>query len=272
MDLQLLLDRLKAFDAPLFSLGGVSFSAASVLRLLVLLAALFWVSSAFRRLMVRRLLLHTPLDLGTREAVGSIARYLVLVIGIALILQNVGINLTALSVVAGAVGVGVGFGLQNIFSNFISGIIIMFERPIKIGDRVEVAGVEGTVREIGARRTTIFTLDNVAILVPNQHFIVNNVVNHTYADAPIRLRVPVQAAAGTDPDALCKLLVEAAHSQPGVLPAPEPKVLLTSLGGAAMTFELTVWHHAAGPHRQQLASDLNFLIERRMQAAGLRGA
>ncbi len=272
MDLQLLLARLKAFDAPLFTLGGASFSAASVLRLLLLLALLLWVSGALRRLMVRRVLQHTPLDVGTREAVGSIVRYLVLVIGVALILQNAGINLTALSVVAGAVGVGVGFGLQNIFSNFISGVIIMFERPIKIGDRVEVAGVEGTVREIGARRTTIFSLDNIAILVPNQHFIVNTVVNHTYADAPIRLRVPVQAAAGTDPDALCKLLIEAAHSHAGVLRTPPPEVLLTSLGGGTLSFELTVWHDARGPHRKQLGSDLNFIIERSMQAAGLRSA
>src|SRR5207248_4786455 len=117
----------------------------------------------------------------------------VLVAGFAMILQNAGINLGALTVVAGALGVGVGFGLQNIVSNFISGIIIMLERPIKVGDRVEMAGdIEGTVHEIGARSTLIFTQDQVAILVPNQKFITDTVVNLMHAERPIRLRVTLQ--------------------------------------------------------------------------------
>ena len=198
MDLQALLERLRELDVRLFTLGGVSFNLSSALKLVLLVAALFWLAGLLRRITVQRVLRHTPLDAGTRQAVGALVNYTVLVIGFALILQNAGINLTALSVVAGAVGVGVGFGLQNIVSNFISGVIIMFERPIRIGDRIEVAGIEGTVREIGARRTTVFTDDNVAILVPNQRFIVDNVVNHFYAHAPIRLRVPMQVPSTAD--------------------------------------------------------------------------
>ncbi|MDB5998550.1 MAG: potassium efflux system KefA protein / Small-conductance mechanosensitive channel, partial [Rhizobacter sp.] len=159
-------------DVQLFTIGDTAFTVYSALKLVVLLLALYWIASVLRNWTVRRALARaTHLDEGTRQAVGSIVRYAVLVIGFVLILQNVGINLSAFSVLAGALGVGVGFGLQNVFSNFISGVIIMFERPIKVGDRVELAGVEGTVREIGARRTTVVTFDNISILVPNQRFI-----------------------------------------------------------------------------------------------------
>src|SRR5438132_11010995 len=157
MDWHLFLDRLKAYDIALFTLGGVSLSLSSVLKLVLLLALLWWVAGRLHRLIVEHALTHTHFDPGTRQMVGSIVRYLVLVVGIVLILQNAGVNLSALGVLAGAVGVGVGFGLQNVVSNFISGLIIMLERPFKVGDRIEIGGIEGTVQEIGARRTTVVT-------------------------------------------------------------------------------------------------------------------
>ncbi len=267
-----LLARLRAFDVPLFSLGGSQFSLFSLLQLVLAFALLFWGAAALRRVIVGHLLARTSFDLGTRQAVGGFARYVVLVIGLVLILQNAGINLTALSVVGGAIGVGVGFGLQNIISNFISGLIVMLERPIKVGDRIEVGGVEGTVREIGARRTTIVTLDHVAILVPNQRFIVDNVVNLVYTDAPLRLRVPVSVAQGPDPAEVRRLLLDAARAHAQVLAEPAPAVLLPSLGGASMGFELVVWHDARGISRQQLTSDLNYLVAERLRAGGLRQA
>lgn len=270
MDRDVFLDTFRLFDVGLFTISGTEFSALSLLKLLLLVVTLFWIASLLRRWTVRRVLTHTPLDEGSREAFGSVVRYVIIVTGLLLILQNVGVKLTSLSVVAGAVGVGVGFGLQNVFSNFISGLIIMLERPIKVGDRVEVGGIEGTVREIGARRTTVVTHDNVTILVPNQKLIVDNVVNLVYAEAPLRLKVPVSIAAGTDIPTVTELLLDAAASHDEVLEEPAPKVLLPSLGTSSMTFELTVWHQPRGPTRQQLLSDLNFLVGQRLAAKEIR--
>ena len=266
------LSGLREFDIELFDLGGAPFTVSSVIKVVFFLAALVWFAGLVRRWMVTRALKHTHLDEGTRQAAGSIARYLVLVIGLVLILQNVGVNLTALSVVAGAIGVGVGFGLQNVFSNFVSGVIIMLERPIKVGDRVELAGIEGTVREIGARRTTIVTHDNITILVPNQRFITDQVTNLVYAATPIRLRVPVQVAAGSDPTQVERQLLEAAQALPDVLKEPSPDVLRPTLVGAPLCFELCVWHDAHGPVRRHLSSDLNRQIDDRLRAAGIQYA
>jgi len=269
MTLPTWLQQLREFDIALFTLGGAPFTVSSVVKVIVLFVALVWFSGAMRRWTVSRALRHTHLDEGTRQAAGSIVRYLVLIVGLVLILQNVGVNLTALSVIAGAVGVGVGFGLQNICSNFVSGIIIMLERPIKVGDRVEMAAIEGTVRDIGARRTTIVTHDNITILVPNQKFITDQVTNLVYAAAPIRLRVPVQVAAGSDPSTVERLLLEAALAQADVMKEPAPEVLRPTLVGAPLAFELCVWHDAHGPVRRHLTSDLNQQIDQRLRAAAI---
>ncbi|NRF68213.1 mechanosensitive ion channel [Aquincola sp. S2] len=250
------------FERVLFRIGETSITAGTLLRVVLFAAALVWLSSWLRQWLANRALRHfQSMDLGTREAVASVMRYLVLVLGFALILQNAGIRLTALGVVAGAVGVGVGFGLQNIISNFISGMIIMLERPIKVGDPIELAGVSGVVREIGARRTTIVTPDNVAVLVPNQRFITDNVTNLGYLDRPVRLRLAVELAGDTDLGRLRERLVAAAREQPRVLDTPAPELLLTSVGPKP-TVELAVWHAAHEPSRQDLSAALNAAIAR----------
>jgi small-conductance mechanosensitive channel len=247
----------------LFTLGGASVTAGGLLRTLALVIALLWLSSWLRHWMVSRALRHFHhMDLGTREAVASVVRYLVLVLGMALILQNAGIRLTALGVVAGAVGVGVGFGLQNVISNFISGLIIMLERPVKVGDPVEMGGVAGVVREIGARRTTIVTPDQVAVLVPNQRLITDNVTNMGYLGQPVRLRLPVAVPAEVDLPTLRERLLAAARAEPRVLADPPPALLITSVGSATPSVELAVWHAAAEPSRQDLGAALNAHIAR----------
>lgn len=272
MDWQLLLDRIERYDVHLFTLGGADISVSSSFKLVTFTLILMWAAGRARDWTVDRALRHTHFDLGTRQAMGSILRYVVLVVGTTLILQNAGLNLSAFSVLAGAVGVGVGFGLQNIISNFVSGLIIMIERPIKIGDRVEVGGIEGTVQEMGPRRTTVVTNDRLAILVPNQRFILDNVVNQVYTERPIRLRVPLQVTSGTDMALMRRLLCEAAHEHPDVLKDPPPEALVTNLGGPATAYELAIWHEARGPKRQQLASDLAYLIAQRLKAHEIKGA
>src|ERR1019366_5373712 len=143
--------------------------------------------------------------------------------------------------IAGAVGVGFGFGLQNIISNFISGLIILAERPIAIGDRVEIGGVAGQVREINLRSTTVVTNDNMAIIVPNAHFITQRVTNWSYEDPRVRFRIPFGVAYVTDLSKLRQLMLEVADEQPKALKDPQPELFFVGFGDSSLNFELGVW-------------------------------
>lgn len=249
------LSALETLDVRLFTLGGARITLFMLMWVLLLTVVLVYLARLARYWTVSRLLTHTHLDPGTRQAIGSIVRYLVLALGFLAIVQTAGINLTTLNVLAGALAVGVGFGLQNIFSNFISGLIVMLDRPIRIGDRIEVAGAEGEVTQIGARRTTIVTNDRVAIIIPNQRFVTDNVVNLSYSSAPVRFRLPVAVAHGAPAEVVERLLLEAARAHPDVLRDPAPSVRLLGLTGN-MTFELQVWNMSRLQDRDGLLSDL----------------
>src|SRR3954466_13682582 len=167
-------------------LPAIKLSLIQILLLIVLLIAVFWISSHTKRFLFTRVLKDSGLDRSLQYAVAQISSKVVLVIGILVVLTNTGINLSALAVFAGAIGVGVGVGLQGIASNFISGLIILAERPITIGDRVEVGSSAGQVQRIGARSTVILTNDNISIIVPNTKFIEDPVTNWTYGDPRVR--------------------------------------------------------------------------------------
>ena len=158
-------------------IAGSEFTPLRLLTVISLIVALVWLTRRSTRWFVSRVLARHGFDIGVREALGAIIRYVVITLGVLVIFQSAGINLTSLNVLLGAFGVGLGFGLQNITSNFFSGLIILFERPIKIGDRVEIAGAIGEIRDVGARATTIVTDENVAIMVPNSQFISERVTN-----------------------------------------------------------------------------------------------
>ncbi|MDH3442955.1 MAG: mechanosensitive ion channel, partial [Deltaproteobacteria bacterium] len=146
-------------DIPLFRLGSGEFTLWTLLYLILFTILLIYLAGRLNHWIAERLLSQSRLHLGVRQAVGSLIRYVIIAIGVVIMLQTAGIDLTTLNVIAGAVGIGVGFGLQDIASNFISGLVILFERPIKIGDRIEVGGVEGDVTRIGARSTSVLTND-----------------------------------------------------------------------------------------------------------------
>ena len=163
-----------SWNAPL---PGITLSLVQIFLLVALLIAVFWISSRTKRFLFNRFLVDSGLDRSLQYAIAQIVSNLVLVIGVFIVLENTGIHLGALTVFAGAVGVGVGFGLQNITSNFISGLVILAERPITIGDRVEVGGIVGQVQQIRARSTVVVTNDNIATIVPNTKFIDSPVTN-----------------------------------------------------------------------------------------------
>lgn len=265
-----LIDVLQAiFARPLMTLGGTPVTLGSVIYVIALVAALFVVAGWLRHLVSSRLLKRSRLDPGARQAAGAITRYIVLLTGLLVILQTVGIDLTTFNVLAGAVGIGVGFGLQNVISNFISGLIIMFERPIKIGDRIVVDDVEGDVIEIGARSTVVVTNDNIAIIVPNGKFITENVVNWKYNDGTVRFRIPVGVAYGSDVRLVERLLLEAAAAEQEVLNDPPPAVRFLAFGDNALEFELRAWSSSAVHRKGRLTSALNFAIHDRFRENGI---
>src|SRR6266498_3272867 len=203
-----------AWTAPL---PAVSLSLLQIFLLIALLVAVFWISSRTKRFLFNRFLVNSGLDRALQYAIAQIISNVVLVVGVLIVLENTGIHLGALAVFAGAVGVGVGFGLQNIASNYISGLVILAERPITIGDRVEVAGITGQVKQIRARSTVILTNDNIAMIVPNTKFIDSPVTNWTYTDPRVRFRIPVGVAYGSDVNKVREALIEAAREHSATL-------------------------------------------------------
>jgi small-conductance mechanosensitive channel len=248
---------------------GVSLSLIQIFLLIALLIAVFWFSSRTKRFLFNRFLVNSGLDRSLQYAIAQLISNLVLIVGIFIVLENTGIHLGALTVFAGAVGVGVGFGLQNITSNFISGLVILAERPITIGDRVEVAGVIGQVQKINARSTVVVTNDNIATIVPNTKFIDSPVTNWTYGDPRVRFRLPVGVAYGSDVEKVRDTLVAAARANSQALSDPAPSVFFVGFGESSLNFELVVWSDEMSHRPRRFRSDLNFAIEKNLREAGI---
>jgi small-conductance mechanosensitive channel len=255
-----------SFNAPL---PGITLSLFQVFLLIALLIAVFWISSRTKRFLFNRFLAQSGLDRSLQYAIAQIVSNIVLIVGIFIVLDNAGIHLGALTVFAGAVGVGVGFGLQNIASNFISGLVILAERPITVGDRVEVAGIAGQVQHIRARSTVIVTNDNITMIVPNSKFIDSPVTNWTYGDPRVRFRIPVGVAYGSDIEKVRASLIAAGKENQHTLSDPEPSVFLEKFGDNAIEFELVVWSSEMSYRPRRYRSDLNFAIEKNLRAAGI---
>jgi small-conductance mechanosensitive channel len=251
------------------ALPGVSLSLFQIFLLVALLIAVFWISSRTKRFLFNRFLAKSGLDRSLQYAIAQIVSNIVLIVGIFIVLDNAGIHLGALTVFAGAVGVGVGFGLQNIASNFISGLVILAERPITVGDRVEVAGIAGQVQHIRARSTVIVTNDNITMIVPNTKFIDSPVTNWTYGDPRVRFRIPIGVAYGSDVNRVREALIAAAREHPAALSDPAPSVFLDKFGDSTIDFELVVWSMEMSYRPRRFKSDLNFLIDKHLRAAGI---
>ena len=250
-------------------LPGVTLSLVQIFLLIALLIVVFWISSRTKRFLFTRFLVNSGLDRSLQYAIAQIVANVVLVVGVFIVLENTGIHLGALTVFAGAVGVGVGFGLQNIASNFISGLVILAERPNTIGDRVEVAGIAGQVQQIRARSTVILTNDNIAMIVPNTKFIDSPVTNWTYSDPRVRFRIPVGVAYGSDIDKVRETLLAAGRENPNTLDDPAPSVFLEKFGDSSIDFELVVWSSEMSYRPRRYRSDINFSIEKKFREAGI---
>ena len=250
-------------------LPGISLTLVQIFLLVALLLGIFWISARTKSFLFNRFLVNSGLDRSLQYAISQIVSNIVLVAGVFIVLDNAGIHLGTLAVFAGAVGVGIGFGLQNIASNFISGLVILAERPITIGDRVEVAGVAGQVQQIHARSTVILTNDNITMIVPNTKFIDSPVTNWTYGDPRVRFRIPIGVAYGSDLEKVRNALLEVAREDSHVLPQPEPTVFLETFGGSSINLELVVWSKEMSYRPRRFRSDLNFAIAQKLREAGI---
>ena len=257
-----------SFRASLFTVDERRYSADDILWLVAAVGMLWVVVGAFTRLLSTRLTRATGATPGALQPATTLVRYSLMFVGLVVILQLGGVNLSSLAILASVLGVGIGFGLQSIANNFVSGIIISFERPIKPGDYVALGDLEGTVQRIGARSTVIRTLDRVSIIVPNSRLLEHEVVNWSHGDDVSRIHLPVGVAYGSDVRRMREVLLEAATSHPAVLADPRPEVRLLGFGDSALNFELLVWSKDP-PGQALLRSDLYHHIEADLRGAGI---
>jgi len=263
-------DQVKKFlSFHLFEIGNSSITLWTLLYFIFLAWLLFYLTAKLRKWIVYKILSDSKIDLGVRLAVGTIIRYGVLVFGLVIVMQTVGINLSTLTVLAGALGVGIGFGLQNITNNFVSGIIILFERPIKVGDRIQVGDVNGDVISISMRSTTVVTNDNISVIVPNSEFISSRVINWSHNDRNVRFNIPVGVAYKEDPEKVKQILLEVADKDEGVLKNPKPDVLFVEFGDSSLNFNLRIWTNSYITTPAILQSKLYFEIFKKFKEAGI---
>lgn len=256
-------------EYPLFKSGESVVTPLTILMIAFWLFLILGLNVLVRRFAVKKVLAHTRFDPGLQFAITRIFGYVFVTLGFYVALVINGVNLSSLAVIAGALGVGIGFGLQNIVSNFVSGLILLAERPVALGDRIEVAGVAGQVMRISLRSTTVVTNDNISIIVPNNDLITHPITNWSHGDPKVRIRVPIGVAYGTDVDRLRTLLLSVAAENASILTSPPPAVYFSGFGESSLDFELGVWTKDLAHSPRRFRSEINFAIERKFREHGI---
>ncbi len=248
----------------LFSISETPVTVASILIFLLLLTFFILAGIFARRALNRRVFKRIKIDPGTSYTLSRITQYTIITIGVLVSFNFVGINLSSLTVIFGLLSVGIGFGLQNVTANFISGLIILFERPISVGDRVVVSDIEGDVTEINIRATMVRTVNNIFIIVPNSEFVSKNVINYSHGDPSYRLDIGVGVSYKSDLDTVLKALEEVAENNKSVMQNPDPEVHLIEFGESSWNMELRVWIPDV-KHYPRIRNELNQSIVRTFQ-------
>lgn len=259
--------KLSSFDFSL-AIGNSKIALASLFTAIVILVIGLICTRIVHRWLTKTVLPNASLDTGLQNSIATMFVYLGVILASMLALTQLGINLQNIALVAGALSVGIGFGLQSIVSNFVSGIILLAERPIRVGDIIVVKGEEGYVRRISVRATEIETFDRANVIIPNSDLVSNIVKNWTHANTSGRTALKIGVSYGTDPEQVREILLDTVTQHPQVLKTPEPRVLLLGLGATALEFELrciiTNIDFVA-----TVRSDLYFAILRSFRTAGI---
>jgi len=254
-----------------FQIGEFQVVPVRILLAIALFAILVALARWIQTRLERHWLLYAPLDHGAREAVVTITGYVLITIAAIIGLGTAGFEFRNLAIIAGALSVGIGFGLQNIVNNFVSGLILLFERPLRTGDWVVVGSTEGYVKKISMRSTQIQTFDRADVIVPNSELISQQVTNWMLHDTRGRIRVPIGVAYGSDTQKVKQILEQVAAEHPSVVTdgtTNPPKVLFLSFGDSALNFELRCFVRNVDD-RLQVISDMNFAIDAAFRAEGV---
>nr|MBC7612243.1 mechanosensitive ion channel [Pseudopedobacter sp.] len=259
--LKYIFQQIKDFlDYKIFTLGNneITFWKLTVfiLSIIILIVGVNIIS----RLLKNKVLPKRNLDLGMRYSIANLFRLFFITIGIIIIISTSGVDMSVLTILFGTLGIGIGFGLQSVFSNFISGIIILIERPVKVGDRIEIGDTTGDVIEISFRATTILTNDNINIIVPNSDFINKEVINWSHNDKVVRFKIPIGVSYLSDVRLVEKLLLEVALENEDVLKELPSVVRFINFGESSLNFELRIWTTTLIHKQGKITSDLNFAI------------
>lgn len=260
----------RIWNLTLFSIDNSSITVGTIVVGSAFFVVGLYVSKRISKKLMDRMAQKTSVDLGTRYALEKLSFYLFFVLFSLFAMKLAHIPLTAFTVIGGALAIGVGFGSQNIVNNFISGIIIMFERPIKVGDFIEVDGLIGHIEQIGMRSTHIKTIGNRHIIVPNSHFLEKNVLNWTFADRHIRISIAIGVAYGSNTQKVKEILLASVKEHEKSIVQRENNVYFKDFGDNALHFEVFFWINLTDINdRWQIESDMRFEIDRRFREANI---
>ncbi|WP_028007632.1 mechanosensitive ion channel family protein [Solimonas flava] len=259
---------LRALFSSGIKLGGVRVVFGKLLAGTLLFIVLFTFTRWLKRKLEDDWLVRAGVEPSTRDAAATLFGYVTFIVTALIGLSYAGLDLSNLAIVAGALSVGIGFGLQNIVSNFVSGLILLFERPVRTGDYISVGGCEGVVRRMRIRATELETGDRETVIVPNSNLLSNPVMNRNLRTRAGRVVLPVGVAYGSKPEQVRELLLRVAAASPQALAEPAPLVLFTNFGASSLDFELTVWIGDADA-KGRIASDLRFAIVAAFAEAGI---
>ena len=258
-----------ALDDVSFAVGGKKISLLSVIHGLVSLLLTLFITLAVSIVIENRVMKAQSLDTSMRVFSGKLVRALAFVIAILIALPLMGIDITVLSVFGGALGVGLGLGLQKIASNYVSGFVLLLDRSIRPGDLVTISDRHGVVSDIRARYTVVRGLDGTEAIIPNDSIISNMVLNHSYTDRVVAIKTPVNISYHSDTKRAMALLLSAGEAQQRVLAAPEPTVWIKNLGDNGIELELTTWIHDAEHGESSLRSDIFVDVLRAFREEGI---
>jgi small-conductance mechanosensitive channel len=248
------------------SIGDFSVVPADILIFVVVVWLTFKISQLLRFVLDTDVMPRLDLPRGVPAAIDRLSHYTIVVAGVMIAATAAGLDFSRINLIVGALGVGIGFGLQNVVNNFVSGLILLFERPIRVGDRIQLDQISGTVKDIGMRASVVRTWDGAEVIVPNANLISSEVINWTLSDERRRVEIPVGVAFGTDPQAVLTLLLSVAKSHPDVLNDPEPVALFFGFGDSALNFELRAW---TSTDFLRVASELRVAITEALAGAGI---
>ena len=260
---------LEGLDGIAMQVGGNWISVLAIIKLILAVALLWLLALWLARVIENRVSQADYVNASMQVALVKLSKFVLLVLAFLLALNAVGIDLTALTVFGGALGVGLGFGLQRIASNFISGFIVLFDRSIRPGDVITIGEKFGWVQELRARYVVVRDRDGVDRLIPNEMLITNEVINWSFSDRNVRLKIPVSISYDNDPEKALALLREAAMANPRVLADPEPATRLMAFGDNGIELELRVWIQDPESGLANVRSDINLAIWRAFKAAGI---